>query len=627
MKFWLLLFVSVSVAYGQVPRSKHIWIVTEENHSYESVIGNPDMPYYNALAQTYGLATQYYAPRHNSLSALMWLVAGQSVTTNNNTTQCFDVNNVVRQLLARGLTWKSYQRDLLYPGFEGVSSGGYVRRHNPLIDFTDSCMPDQKINSVPFTQLSEDIANHATPNYAYITPNLEEDAHDGSLAQSDQWLKEELPAILALPEFGPGGDGLMFIVWDEGGLSNDNRCSARLASGCGGRAATLVIGPQVKPHFQSQVTYTHSNLLRTVCDAMQLISCPGEGAVAGPMDDFFNTVSISKPFDGAVVASPAHIQASASNSSSVIAMQIYVDGVLKYQEKTATLDAAVPMTTGLHNVVVQSWDTAGGIHKSAIAVRVGTNAVVVSAPAPNTVVSAPVLVTAEANGPSLVSTMSLSVDGSTTHVVSGDSINTSLTLPLGPHVLKIQSTDQAGTTKTNKFAVTVAKPTATILSPVPDATLYSPISLWALTQDPSRVNAVKVYVDDVLYREFTGDGVKAPLPIPIPGKHRLVFQAWNRAGEIYNAAMSMNICAVKIAISSPAQGSVLVSPVHFMAQAPNNSPIYAMQVYVDATLVYSTNGKTIDASLPITGGPHHIVVKAWDDGGGTWTSAVDMAVK
>lgn len=627
MKFWLLLFVSVSAAYAQVPHSKHIWIVTEENHSYESVIGNSSMPYYNTLAQAYGLATQYYAPRHNSLSALMWLVAGQTVTTDNSTTECFNVNNVVRQLIARGYSWKSYQRDLPFAGFEGVSSSDYVRRHNPVVDFTDACAPEQKINSVPFTQLTEDITNHTTPNYAYVTPDLDEDAHDGSLAQADQWLKEELPAILALPEFKPGGDGLMFIVWDEGNLSGDNRCSARLTSGCGGRVATLVIGPQVKPHFQSQVLYTHSNLLRTVCDAMQLTVCPGEGAVAGPMDDFFNTVNIKMPFDDAVVASPVHIQATTTNDSPVLTMQIYVDGVLKYQTKAATVDAAVPMTTGLHNVTVQSWDTAGGVHKSTARVQVQTNAVVVNSPVPDAVVSAPVLVMANADGKNPVNNMSISVDGNTAHVFSGSTINTSLALSLGPHVLQIQSTDQVGTTKTNKFAVTVAQPTATVLSPPNDATLYSPISLWAETQDPSRVSAVKVYVDNVLYREFTGDGMKAPLSVPIPGKHRLVFQAWNSAGEVYNNTINVNIRGVNVAISTPAQGSVLESPVHIVANTPDSSPIYAMQIYVDGTLAYRTSGKTIDTSLPVTSGPHHIVAKAWDDGGATWISDVDVIVK
>jgi hypothetical protein len=63
------------VMWGQVPQSKHVWIVTEENHSYESVIGNSGMPYFNSLATKYGLATQYYSEQHNSISALMWLVA------------------------------------------------------------------------------------------------------------------------------------------------------------------------------------------------------------------------------------------------------------------------------------------------------------------------------------------------------------------------------------------------------------------------------------------------------------------------------------------------------------------------------------------------------------------------
>src|SRR5437899_11508950 len=54
-----------------IPRSKHVWIITEENHSYAEVIGRPSMPYYNSLASKYGLANQYYADRHSSLPARM----------------------------------------------------------------------------------------------------------------------------------------------------------------------------------------------------------------------------------------------------------------------------------------------------------------------------------------------------------------------------------------------------------------------------------------------------------------------------------------------------------------------------------------------------------------------------
>jgi len=270
-----------------VPRSKHVWIITEENHSYEKVIGNSSMQYYNSLASKYALATQYYSDRHSSLPALMRFVAGQDVTTNNSTTSCFNVDNIVRHLLLNGLTWKSYQEDLPYAGFTGTSWNNYVRRHNPLIDFTDVCAAGQKLNSVPYAHLATDMANNSTPNYVYITPNLQHDGHDGTRGQADAWLSKQVPKILALPEFQSGGDGLLFIAWGEGTLHTDDRCSSSVSSGCGGRVATVVIGPNVKRNFKSQTLYHHENLLKTVCDALGFSSCPGAADTAKPMLDFF----------------------------------------------------------------------------------------------------------------------------------------------------------------------------------------------------------------------------------------------------------------------------------------------------------------------------------------------------
>ena len=105
---------------GAVPHSNHVWIITEENRSYESVIGSSYMPYYNYLANRYALAANYYSNLHGSLSALMRLVAGQNVTANSNTTSCFDVDNIVRHLLFHGMTWKTYQEDLPYAGYRGL---------------------------------------------------------------------------------------------------------------------------------------------------------------------------------------------------------------------------------------------------------------------------------------------------------------------------------------------------------------------------------------------------------------------------------------------------------------------------------------------------------------------------
>src|SRR5579864_7231360 len=66
---------------GQIPLVAHVFVLVEENHAYESVIGNASMSYTNSLAQHYGLATQYFANRHNSLPNYFMLTVGDLVTT------------------------------------------------------------------------------------------------------------------------------------------------------------------------------------------------------------------------------------------------------------------------------------------------------------------------------------------------------------------------------------------------------------------------------------------------------------------------------------------------------------------------------------------------------------------
>jgi acid phosphatase len=183
-------------------------MITEENHSYEEVVGNSQMPYYNQLIHQYGLATQFYSDQHSSLPALMWFVAGAVVEPNNDTVSCgHTADNVVRELLKQGYTWRTYQSNLPFAGFQGLYSGTtdvYYRRHNPLIDFMDACPgTGQDMNSVPYTQMATDFAQGQTVNYAYITPAGDEDAHDGTLQAADQWLQANLPAILARPSSVP----------------------------------------------------------------------------------------------------------------------------------------------------------------------------------------------------------------------------------------------------------------------------------------------------------------------------------------------------------------------------------------------------------------------------------------
>lgn len=282
-----LLCLGVWPAAARIPPSRHVWVITEENHSFEEAAAS--MPYVMSLASQYGVATQYYADMHNSISALMHLTAGATVTTDDSTPDTFNVDNIVRHLVQKNLTFRSYQQGLPRAGFLGLWSGTYVKRHNPLAYFTDVADSNLRFNLVPLPQLASDLAHHTAGNYNYVTPDLDNDAHDGSLQAADEWLRQNLPPILAQPEFQTGGDGLLFITFDEGNLGDvDFRCNATSKSqDCGGRVLTVVIGPNVKRGFRSGTFYNHESLLATACQALGTDGCPGKAEHARAMDDFF----------------------------------------------------------------------------------------------------------------------------------------------------------------------------------------------------------------------------------------------------------------------------------------------------------------------------------------------------
>jgi len=441
-----------------VPRSSHVWIITEENHSYENVVGNTAMPYYNELIKKYGLATQFYSNQHSSLPALMWFVAGAPVELNNNTISCEHTsNNVVRELLKHGYTWKTYQENLPYGGYQGLKSGdtnAYYRRHNPLIDFSDVCPgTGQDKKSVPYTQLASDIENNKTPNYAYITPNGDEDAHDGTLDAADQWLQDHLPKILALPEFAPGGVGLLFIVWDES-ISGDNRCSASNSYGCGGRTPNLVIGPRIKSGFKSTITYHNENVLKTICAAMGLSSCPGAAANAAPMSDFFktstsdsptNSVIISTPGNGSTQSGPIRLIATASETKTVSQTQVWDNG-RKLGVFGTDIDAVFTLTPGTHTTTVVDYDSSfNPIHQASVThnVEAAVEGVQVTSPAPGeTFNMTTVHVVANATEPVPISQVQVWDNGHKLGRYYGSSVNQYFNLSPGSHTVTVLDLDK-----------------------------------------------------------------------------------------------------------------------------------------------------------------------------------------
>ena len=255
----------------------HVFIVTEENTNYSSVIGSSSMPYLNGLAQQYGLATQYYANTHPSIGNYFELSTGQIISNNDGFSTVQNVPNVVRSLLAAGKTWKSYAESIPNACYLGGDTGNYARKHNifPLLSDVAND-PVQACNNVPFTQFATDLANGTLPHFSNIVPNLCNDAHDCSLSTADTWLKNNIDPLIKSAMFQQ--DGLLIIVFDESGGDNTNG---------GGRVVWVAVSPKSKPGYQSTTLYQHQSTLRLILKGLGVNVFPGAAASAPDMSEFF----------------------------------------------------------------------------------------------------------------------------------------------------------------------------------------------------------------------------------------------------------------------------------------------------------------------------------------------------
>jgi phosphatidylinositol-3-phosphatase len=253
-------------------------LVLEENHGFADVIGNGSMPYLNSLAQQYRLATQYYADTHPSIGNYFMLTTGQILTNDDTFSGTVSADNIVRHILNAGQTWKAYAEDIPYTGYTGGDSGAYSERHNPLSYFSDVRNNSaQAQNLVGFTQFQADLSNGHLPNFSFVAPNLNDDAHDGTLAQADAWLQQNIAPLLSSPQFQNGG--LLIIVFDEAEDSD--------STNGGGRVPMVIAGPGVKNGFQSGNLYQHQDLLKTIANYIGIDGNLGAAANASVMSEFF----------------------------------------------------------------------------------------------------------------------------------------------------------------------------------------------------------------------------------------------------------------------------------------------------------------------------------------------------
>jgi hypothetical protein len=221
-----------------------------ENENFGSIMGSGSAPYINSLASTYGLATDYAAISHPSLPNYIALTSGsdQGVTDDADpSSHRLNVPSIFSQL-PDGAS-RSLEQDMP-SNCAGSNSGGYAVRHDPEAYYTN-LGTECSAYDVPFSS-----APDVTARFTFVTPNLVNDMHDGTIADGDTFLQSYLPAVVATPQY-LSGSTVIFITWDENSGSSGNQVPC------------IVVSPYTHG-VKDPTPYTHYSLLRTTEELLGL---------------------------------------------------------------------------------------------------------------------------------------------------------------------------------------------------------------------------------------------------------------------------------------------------------------------------------------------------------------------
>lgn len=340
-------------ATGAVPHYAHLFVIIEENHTTDEIIGNKAAPNLTRLSKQYGFAANYFGIRHPSEPNCVALVGGDTFgIADDDAFYCkprsagFGCQNaghagyvdhtvagpsLVDQLNDKGLSWKGYYESIPESGslayrwpsperpIGGKPDSLYAVKHNGFMTFKSvQDAPDRARHIVGFDALEHDIKAGTLPNFAHIVPNQCDDMHGlkghdvpadcsgkqsaGLIARADRTAARVVDEITASATWrGPENDAIV-ITFDE----NDDERASPEPDGCcgsgkgdptnpgGGWIPTIVITNHGPRGLADSTPYNHYSLLRTIEDAFGL-----KGHLRHAGDQSNGVVPMSKLFAAA----------------------------------------------------------------------------------------------------------------------------------------------------------------------------------------------------------------------------------------------------------------------------------------------------------------------------------------
>lgn len=243
--------------------SRHVFVIVMENTSLNAALRGR---YISSLADRYGLATNYHAVGSPSLPNYLALTSGDTHGIEDNDYHALPAGGIGQQLSAAGVSWRAYM-DGMGPDCR-IDVGGYAVKHDPFAYYGGAC----PTNVVPLASLTADLVGD-TPRFVWITPDLCHSGHDCALTEADQWLSDTVPLITKSAAWQ--SNGVLFIVWDEGGGGSD--------------LIPLIVVTPSGGQLRSAKRYDHYSLLATM---ETLLDVPrlGHAADAEVIHDLVPTV-------------------------------------------------------------------------------------------------------------------------------------------------------------------------------------------------------------------------------------------------------------------------------------------------------------------------------------------------
>jgi hypothetical protein len=250
----------------------HILLVMEENKGYSATLGACSAdPYLCSLASSYASVSSWYGVTHPSEPNYVAFDSGGIEGCTTDTACAADtllMPDLGGQLSAGAIPWVAWMESMPSPCYTGASSGEYALKHDPFAFFQDNFQGACHIQPYPGATRAVatlDSSSNSAPDFVWITPNLLDDMHDGSVTAADSWLRTNVAPILASSWFRDY-PSTAIITMDEGdGSQNAGSCCA--GSGAGGHIPLVVVSKAASGHGTVGLGGDHYGTLRSIEEA------------------------------------------------------------------------------------------------------------------------------------------------------------------------------------------------------------------------------------------------------------------------------------------------------------------------------------------------------------------------